>query len=111
MTVGEIANKLGLKLLAGQDGLANTVSGAYICDLLSYVMSRASKGNVWITVQTNINIIAVAVLTEVGCIIIPENIKVEELTITRANSEAVVLFSSNKSAYELACELKDLDIS
>ena len=108
MNVSELMNTLELKLLAGEDGLNNELQGCYICDLLSYVMSRASKGNVWITVQTNINVVAVSVLTEVGCVIVPENIVVEQITIDKANKEGVPIFSTSKTAYELACFLKEL---
>jgi len=108
MNVSELMTALELKLLAGEDGLNNELQGCYICDLLSYVMSRASKGNVWITVQTNINVVAVSVLTEVGCVIVPENIAVEQITIDKANKEGVPILSTNKTAYEIACFLKEV---
>lgn len=108
MKVSELAQKLDLKLLAGSGGLENETDGCYICDLLSYVMSRATKGNVWITVQTNINVIAVAVLTEVACVIVPENIEVEEITLKKAELEDIPVFSSRKTAFELACLLREL---
>lgn len=108
MKVSELAQKLDLKLLAGKGGIEQEAKGCYICDLLSYVMSRATKGEVWITVQTNINVVAVAVLTEVACVIIPENIEVEEITLKKAEVEDVPIFSSRKTAYELACLLQEL---
>jgi len=108
MNAAELMKVLDLKLLAGEGGLNNELEGCYISDLLSYVMSRASKGNVWITVQTNINVVAVSVLIEVGCVIIPENIAVEQITIDKANKEDVPMFSTGKTAYEIACILKEL---
>lgn len=108
MKVSELIDELGLKLIAGEGGIDNELGGCYICDLLSYVMSCASKGNVWITVQTNINVIAVAVLTEVGCVIVPGNISVDEIAKNKANIENVPILSSSMTAYELACRLKEL---
>ncbi len=108
MKVDKLADELGLKLLVGKSGLANEVTGCYICDLLSYVMGRASKGDAWITVQTNINVIAVAVLTEVGCVIVPEDIEVDEKTLAKAELEGIAVLSSSRSAYELACAIKAL---
>jgi hypothetical protein len=58
MLVREVSDKIGLRLLAGADGMDNELKGAYICDLLSWVMSHAKKGDAWITVQTHANIIA-----------------------------------------------------
>ena len=105
MTVKEIMERLELKIAAGEGGLEKEIQGVYICDLLSWVMSHAQKGNVWITVQTNINIVAVAVLTEVGCIIIPEEMEIDPQTIEKANKENIPIFTSALSAYELACKL------
>ena len=102
VTVKELAGKLNLKVVTGEGGLHKEVQGAYICDLLSWVMSRAQKGNVWITVQTNVNVAAVALLTEVSCVIVPENIKIDEQTIVKANNENIPLLSSSSKAYELA---------
>ncbi|MGE4283223.1 MAG: DRTGG domain-containing protein [Clostridia bacterium] len=101
MTVKELAEGLNFKVIGGEGGLGKEVEGCYICDLLSWVMSHAQKGNIWITVQTNINIIAVAVLTEVGCIIIPEDIEVDAQTIARANREEVPLLSSSLDSYKI----------
>lgn len=108
MTVKHLVEKLDLKVVAGEEGTDKRVEGAYICDLLSWVMSHAEKGNVWITVQTNVNIVAVAVLTEVSCIIVPENIEIDNQTIHKANQEGIPLLSSTLSGYQLACKLNEL---
>ena len=108
MKVSELIEKLDLKVLAGAGGAENELSGCYISDMLSYVMSRASKGNVWLTVQTNINVVAVAVLTEVGCVILPENITADENTVKKADIEDVPILSTPKTAYEIACLIKDM---
>ena len=107
MTAKQLAKELELTALTdcGDD---KEVDGCYICDLLSYVMSHASKGNVWITVQTNINVVAVASLTEVSCVIIPENIEVEDITLKKAVAENITFFSSPHTAYELAGKLSEI---
>ena len=46
------------------------INGAYIGDLLSWVMGKAESGNVWITIMYNINVIAVATLADVSCIVL-----------------------------------------
>ena len=79
-----------------------------MCDLLSYAMSHAAKGNVWITVQTNINVIAVAVLTEVGCVILPEGLMPDEIAAAKADDEAVPVLSSKLTAYEIITEFNRL---
>lgn len=104
MKVNEVCQKLNLKLLAGGEGLEREITGLYICDLLSWVMSHAVKGNAWITVQTHSNIIAVATLLDMSCIIIPEDMEVGEETITKANEEQMPLFRSSQNSYDLVKE-------
>ncbi|AUG56517.1 DRTGG domain-containing protein [Acetivibrio saccincola] len=104
MKVEEFAKRMGMKLLTGEDTLDKEVEGMYICDLLSWVMSKAKKGNAWITVHTHVNVVAVALLAEVSCIIIPENIEVEQATIERASKEGIAILSSEKTSFEIACE-------
>ena len=108
MKVKDLAEKLGLKVLAGEIGLDKEAQGGYTGDLLSWVMSHASKGDAWITVQIHPNIIAVAVLLELSCIIIPENIGVEQLTIDKANAESIPLLQSSDHAFELCAKIKSI---
>ena len=42
-------------------------------------MSKAKKGNAWITVHTHVNVVAVALLAEVSCIITLKILKLSKL--------------------------------
>lgn len=110
MKTAEVAQKLGLKLLT--DGLEESaeVTDGCVCDLLSWVMARGEAGMAWITVQTHLNVIAVACLHDFACVIIPEDIEVPEATINKAKEERVVIYSSPKTAYAICCELYALGI-
>lgn len=108
MTVKELAEKLSCKICAGAQGTDREVSGCYVCDLLSYAMSHAEKDNVWITVQTNINVIAVAVLTEVSCVILPEGLVPDEVAGAKADEEGVAVLFSKLTAYEIITEFNRL---
>ncbi len=108
MLLSEVIERLGLKQVTTEIDDIREVTGCYIGDLLSWVMSKAQAGNVWITVQTNINILAVATLTDVSCIVVPENIVVDEPTVKKAEIQGINILSSSKTSYELACELAEL---
>lgn len=108
MKVKELADKLGLKILAGESGMDREIEGGYTGDLLSWVMSHASKGNLWITVQIHPNIIAVAVLLEMSCIIIPESIAVEQATLAKAEAEGIPILQSSAHAFDLCADIKNL---
>ena len=108
MTVKEIAEKLNLTLKSGEDGVDREVTGGYAGDLLSLVMGKAQSGNVWVTIQTNINIMGVATLTDVSMIILAEGFFPDPNTAKRSDMEGIPIYSSEKTAFELVCELKDL---
>lgn len=97
MNVNDLINKTGWAVLAGEPGCI--ITSGYVCDLLSWVMAHGQKGTAWITVQTHLNVIAVASLHEFSCVIIPENIQVSEGTINAANEKGVCLLSAPCSSY------------
>ena len=101
MTVAQMANELSLTALA-QPEAEREISDVYIGDLLSWVMSRAKSGNIWITIMSNINIVAVATLCDVACIILAEGVTLDENVRKTANEKGVNIYSSSMTAYELA---------
>lgn len=110
MKIEDVIDGIPHTLIAGQEFLDREVKTGYCSDLLSRVMAKGPKNGLWITVQTHINIIAVATLLEISCIIIPENISIEANTVEKAKEENVVIISSPLSAYELAGRLYDMGL-
>ena len=107
MTVNEMADALALNPLAVPDG-TREINGGYIGDLLSWVMGRAQSDNVWITIMSNINIVAVASLADVACILLAEDVLPDSKVIETAMQKGVNLFSTDKTAYEAAALLAAL---
>ena len=107
MTVSELTEKTDFQLAAGESGSSNEITGCYIGDLLSLVMSKAQSGDAWITIQGNINVPAVASLTECAMVIVAEGMKLDENAQKRAEQEGIAIYSSPESAFELACKIKE----
>lgn len=105
MKLAAIAEALSLKPLTGDEGLDNEVSGAYVGDLLSHVIARARPGNVWVTVQAHANVIAVAVLTGLSGVVLAEGVAINPATIEKAREEHIPVFSSDRTAFEVAAGL------
>lgn len=104
MTVNELQQKLSLEAVALPDG-DRDITGCYIGDLLSWVMSAAKTGNIWITIMSNINIVAVAALCDTACIVLADGVTVDEEIKTVALSRGVNILSSKMSAYSLAAAI------
>ncbi len=109
MTVKELQEKLDLQIICN-GSLADTknVTGCYCGDLLSWVMSRASEGDAWLTVMGNVTSIGVAVLAEVACIILTENAPADKDAIARAEENEVIILGTRKNSYEIAVEISKL---
>lgn len=86
------------------------VHGAYIGDLLSWVMGRAREDNVWITIMSNSNVVAVATLADVSCVILAEGVTPDLGVAKTALVKGVNLLSSSESAYEIAKKLSLLEL-
>jgi len=110
ITVKELKEKLDLKELTSTDNNDRSISDGCVCDLLSWVMAKGDEDMAWITVQINLNVIAVASLHDFSCVIIPENIEVPSNTIAKADEEGITVLSSDKTSYELCCGLSSLGV-
>ena len=82
----------------------------YTCDLLSHVMGKGQADMAWITVQTHMNVIAVAALLDFACVIIPEGLPVDETIIAKASSEDIIIISCEQTAFELVKLLADAGV-
>jgi predicted transcriptional regulator len=110
MTVRDLAEKLGLAVCGGGENLAREVTGAYAGDLLSDVMAHSHQGQVWITIQVHLNIVAVAALKEHAAIIIVNGRTPAAETLAKAAEEAVPILTSGATAFEVAGRLHRLGV-
>ena len=109
MTVKDLKENLDLKYICNEElAERNKVTGCYCGDLLSWVMSRAEAGDVWLTVMGNVTSIGVAVLTDVACIILTENAPADADAIKRAEENEVIILGTDKNSYEIAVEISKL---
>jgi predicted transcriptional regulator len=102
LTVKDLIGKFGLKTAAGEKGLERSVKSGYCGDLLSDVMANAPEGCAWLTIQSHQNIIAVAVLREMACIIITGGHSPDAEAVGKAENEGIPVLLWPGSAYKLA---------
>ena len=77
------------------------VKCGYTCDLLSWVMAHGDEGMAWVTVQTHMNVVAVAVLSDMACVVLPDGITMEAESLQKAETENMPVLSSPLSSYEI----------
>ena len=79
MKLSKIIQELNLDIVAGYNDIDKEVKGVYIGDLLSLVMARAQEEDIWITIQTHVNIVAVATLVNMSAILVAEGMNIDDV--------------------------------
>ena len=108
MRIAEIISKLNLRIISGQDGLENEITDGYVSDLLSDVIGNAREGEVWITLQTHQNVIAVASLKDLSAVIIVKGSVPDEDTIKKSNEEGIPVLLTDSDTFTIAGRLFEL---
>ena len=107
MTVKDLVSGAGFKPVSLPDP-EREVSGVYVGDLLSWVMGRAGSGNLWITIMSSVNVVAVATLSDVCAILLTEGVMLDESTLSVANEKGVNVISTELSSYDAAVAVSSL---
>lgn len=107
MTVQELSERLGLQALSCPEP-ERECTGGYTGDLLSWVMGNAQSGDVWITIMSNSNIVAVATLADTACIILSEGVQPDPGVLELAQRKEINLFRSEESSFTLSAKVAAL---
>ncbi|HSW68226.1 MAG TPA: DRTGG domain-containing protein [Bacteroidales bacterium] len=105
MKVSEVVRTLNLKVFSGDKGLDNEVTGGYVCDLLSDVMGNSKEGQVWITLQTHKNVIAIASLRDLAAVILVNGCKPDDDLAIQSDEEGIPVLGTNETAFVIAGKL------
>lgn len=106
--VQDLKDSLSLKLLTENVDLNSEITGCYIGDLLSWVMANANSKDVWITVMGNINAIAVALLTNISCIILTDSASLDSEAKEKAIEQGIPIFITDLNSYNIAIKISKL---
>ena len=107
MTVQTLASLDGIRALTCPEP-DREIRGAYVGDLLSWVMGRAQMDNAWITIMNNVNVVAVASLADTSCVILAEGVAMTDELKQTAEAKDVNVLGSNEPIYETAVKLAGL---
>ena len=99
MTVKELAQQEGIRALVLTEP-ERVIRGAYAGDLLSWVMGKAPADAVWMTIMSNLNICAVASLTDVACVLLTEDVVPDQSVLDTASQRGINLLTTKLDTYE-----------
>ena len=107
MRVKDLAHLQGFEAVLLPDP-EREIEGVYIGDLLSWVMGRASSGNLWITIMSNVNVLAVATLTDVSCVLLAEGVGLDGELVKVAEQKEINVIKTNLPIYEAALAVRGM---
>ena len=110
MKLKEIIENLGIEVITGSDNIDVDVVRGYSSDLLSDVIGNANEGDLWVTLQTHQNIVAVAVMKSLSGIILVNGREPEDDTKRKAEDENIPIMTCKMSTFELVGKLFDMGI-
>ena len=110
ITLQQITEALHLEVLSSGWLLTRTVAGGYAADLLSCAMHRAKKDFLWVTLQSHMNVVAVASLLGLSAVIVTEGTRPDPEMVRRAEDEGVVLLGTSQTTFAVVSRLASLGI-
>ena len=106
MNLSQLSEVLSLDVIAG-DPADKVWHGVYAGDLLSRAMSHVKTDNLWITIMSNANVIAVASLTEACAVILAEGVELLPDALDAAVDNGVTVLSSKRTVNELCIAIHE----
>lgn len=110
MKLVEIVERLDLKVHCCRDQLDGDITRGYASDLMSDVIAHAQEGDLWITLQVHLNVVAVAAMKSLNGVVFINGKEPEPETLDRAREEGIPLLTSGLPAFELIGRLYGMGI-
>ena len=111
MTLEDMIRALNLKLLTRPKDFGRVaVTEGYASDLLSRVLAEAPRHGVWVTLQSHVNVVAVAAVLDLAAVIITEGSTTEADTIAKANEEGITLLTTDAPTFGVVGRLWELSV-
>ena len=107
MTVEKFAEDFEYEVLCIPDPNREIENG-YAGDLLSWVMGRLEEGSAWVTIMSNVNIVAVATLADPSCIVLSEGVIPDDGVVSRAQAQGVNILRTQKTTFEACSDIKSV---
>lgn len=101
MRLKDIIDELELSILCGPELLEREVSKGYASDLMSDVIAHGEGGDIWITMQIHMNVVAVAAMKEVSAVVLSGGKKPAEDVAQKAAEQNVVILGSDLPTFEI----------
>jgi hypothetical protein len=106
-----VIDTLKLEAVSSLAEMNRPVKGGYASDLLSCAMRGAKADFLWVTIQSHVNVVAVASLANLAGVIITEGSRPALETIAQAETEKVILLLTPLDTFSVVGRLTSLGVT
>ena len=110
MTTQDAVSLLSARCLTPNAPMNREIQGVLACDLLSHAMAHACKGAAWVTVRSQMTVVAIAAMYGVACVILADGVEMDPQVSVKAEAEGIAVLQSPMTAYEICGRLYRLGI-
>ena len=110
MRLSELVKELGLTVVSDGGDIDREITGGYASDLMSDAIAHANAGDLWVTLQVHVNVVAIASMKEIGAVLLTQDRQPLAETVEKAKVERIPILVSSLPAYELIGRLYQLGI-
>ncbi|MBU8913776.1 MAG: hypothetical protein KOO61_07095 [Spirochaetales bacterium] len=110
MCLSDIARELDLTVIYDGGDIDREITGGYATDLMSDAIAHAKAGDLWVTLQVHVNVVAVASMKDLGAVVLTQDRQPLPETLQKARDEGIPLLGSNLRAFDLIGRLYQLGI-
>jgi hypothetical protein len=107
MNTTKLITDFGLEVFA--EGKEREIKKFYIGDLLSWVMGNADGDCCWLTIMSNVNVAAVATLTDCSCVVLCEGVQPDPQLKQKMQKQGIYLLGTNLTMYEFVRKITETE--
>jgi predicted transcriptional regulator len=111
MTVRELLKEIPMDVVCGKENLDREILRGFSSDMMSNVIAKGIEGEVWITFQTHLNVVAIALMKKMAAVVLVQDRKLIPRALEKAEAEGLPILSTSLSAFELGGRMFKLGIS
>ena len=109
IALGEICREIDAEVHVAGDP-ARDIEKVVVGDLLSFIMGSDADGAAWVTIQSHLNVAAVAVLKDTPMVIIAAGRKPADDLKARCEAEKIALVTAKDSIFDVCLHLGKLGL-
>lgn len=110
MTVKELLSEIPMDVLCGEENLDREIGRGFSSDMMSNAIAKGTEGDVWLTFQTHMNVVAIALMKKMSVVVLVQDRKLIPQALEKAKVSGLPVLVSSMSAFELCGRLYKLGI-